>query len=134
MGGQCEYIEPYPCSGSCGADILGAPRSSIRFSTSAAMATSVACRPFVRELSPLPMTRFHLETLHSTRARQLCPEAFYQPIHRSGMLWIAFDIFGWPVSPDAQGEAVCQVRILPEVRHHLDADQLALLLCERGFG
>ena len=39
----------------------GRPRSSMRFRTSAAMATSVACRPSVRDRSPSPTTRFHLE-------------------------------------------------------------------------
>ena len=39
----------------------GRPSSSIRFSTSAAMATSVACRPSVWKRSPSPMTRFQRE-------------------------------------------------------------------------
>ena len=34
----------------------------MRFSTFAAIATSVACRPSVRERSPSPMTRFQRET------------------------------------------------------------------------
>src|SRR5918995_276517 len=51
----------------------------MRFSAVAAMATSVACRPSVRERSPSPMTRFHLEMSASTRARQLYPDAFCQP-------------------------------------------------------
>src|SRR5919112_7757 len=58
----------------------GRPSSSMRFSTSAAMATSVACRLSVWKRSPSPMTRFHLEMSASTRARQLYPEAFCQPI------------------------------------------------------
>ncbi|SDE64711.1 hypothetical protein SAMN04487779_10842 [Belnapia rosea] len=49
----------------------GRPSSSIRFSTPAAMATSVACRPSVCERSPSPMTRFHREISAPTRARQL---------------------------------------------------------------
>src|SRR4051795_8187328 len=53
----------------------GRPRSSIRFSTSAAMATSVACRPSVWKRSASPMTRFHREISASTRARQLYPDA-----------------------------------------------------------
>src|SRR3954462_4400588 len=51
----------------------GRPSSSIRFSTSAAMATSLACRPSVCERSPSPMTRFQREMSDSTRARQLYP-------------------------------------------------------------
>src|SRR4051812_46912756 len=57
----------------------GRPSSSIRFSTLAAIATSLACRPSVCERSPSPITRFHLEMSASTRARQLYPEAFCQP-------------------------------------------------------
>src|SRR3954464_10278211 len=64
----------------------GRPRSSIRFSTSAAMATSLACLPSVWKCSPLPMTRFHLEMSASTRARQLYPDTLCQPIRpRSAM-------------------------------------------------
>src|SRR3954452_2598563 len=57
----------------------GRPSSSIRFSTSTARATSLACRPSVCERSPSPMTRFQREISDSTRARQLYPEAFCQP-------------------------------------------------------
>src|SRR3954462_12761102 len=57
----------------------GRPSSSIRFSTSAAIATSVACRPSVRKRRPSPMTRFHREMSASTRARELYPEVFCQP-------------------------------------------------------
>ena len=54
--------------------------------TGAAMATSVSCRPSVRERRPSPMTRFHLETSDSTRARQPYPEARCQPMRpRSAM-------------------------------------------------
>jgi len=49
----------------------GRPSSSMRFSASVAMATSVSCRRSVRERSPSPTTRFHLETSDSTRARTL---------------------------------------------------------------
>ncbi len=49
----------------------GRPRSSMRFSASAAMATSVARRPSVRERSPSPMTRFQRPISASTKARQL---------------------------------------------------------------
>src|SRR4051795_7960655 len=52
---------------------FGRPSSSIRFSTSTAMAISLAWRPSVWKRSPLPMTRFHLEMSASTRARQLYP-------------------------------------------------------------
>src|SRR5215217_2491404 len=58
----------------------GRPSSSIRFSTSAAMATSVACRPSVCERSPSPMTRFQRAISDSTRARQPYPEARCQPM------------------------------------------------------
>src|SRR3954451_3706153 len=58
----------------------GRPRSSIRFSTSAAIATSIACRPSVWERRPSPTTRFHREMSHSTRARQPYPEARCQPM------------------------------------------------------
>jgi hypothetical protein len=58
----------------------GRPSSSMRFSTLAAMATSVAWRPPVCERSPSPMTRFHREMSDSTRARQLYPEALCQPM------------------------------------------------------
>src|SRR5215208_1228324 len=51
----------------------GRPSSSIRFSTSAAIATSIACRPSVWKRRPSPTTRFHREISHSTRARQLYP-------------------------------------------------------------
>src|SRR5215208_6236411 len=65
---------------------FGRPSSSIRFSTSTAMATSLACRPSVWKRSPLPMTRFHLEMSASTRARQLYPDTLCQPIRpRSAM-------------------------------------------------
>ena len=47
----------------------------MRFSASAAMATSVARRPSVRKRSPSPRTRFHLEMSASTKARQLYPDA-----------------------------------------------------------
>src|SRR4051812_41936526 len=64
----------------------GRPRSSMRFSTSAAMDTSVACRPSVRDRRPSPMTRFQRATSDSTRARQLYPDAFCQPMRpRSAM-------------------------------------------------
>src|SRR3954451_10325366 len=59
---------------------FGRPSSSIRFSTSTAMATSLACRPSVCERSPSPMTRFHLEMSASTRARLLYPDTLCQPI------------------------------------------------------
>src|SRR5829696_8840452 len=64
----------------------GRPSSSIRFSTSAAMATSVACRPSVWKRSPAPTTRFHREISDSTRARQPYPGARCQPMRpRSAM-------------------------------------------------
>jgi hypothetical protein len=49
----------------------GRPRSSMRFRTSAAMATSVAWRPSVCERSASPTTRFQRAMSASTRARQL---------------------------------------------------------------
>ncbi len=58
----------------------GRPRSSMRFKTPAAMATSAAWRPSVRERSPSPMTRLKREMPASTRARQLYPDAFRQPM------------------------------------------------------
>ena len=58
----------------------GRPSSSIRFSTLAAIATSVACRPSVCDRSPLPMTRFRREISASTRARQPYPDARCQPM------------------------------------------------------
>src|SRR3954465_4464488 len=42
--------------------------------------TSLACRPSVCERSPSPMTRFQREISHSTRARQLYPDACCQPM------------------------------------------------------
>src|SRR3954464_570905 len=65
---------------------FGRPSSSIRFSTSTAMATSLACRPSVWKRSPLPTTRFHFEMSASTRARQLYSDTLCQPIRpRSAM-------------------------------------------------
>src|SRR3954452_1715104 len=58
----------------------GRPSSSMWFSTLAAIATSVACRPSVCERSPSPMTRFRLDTSASTRARQLYLDARCQPM------------------------------------------------------
>ena len=58
----------------------GRPSSSIRFSASAAKATSVACRPSVWKRSPSPTTRFHRGMSDSTRARQLYPDALCQPV------------------------------------------------------
>src|SRR3954451_9338691 len=58
----------------------GRPSSSIRFRTSAAMATSIACRPSVCERSSSPMTRFQREISRSTRARQSYPDARCQPM------------------------------------------------------
>jgi hypothetical protein len=49
----------------------GRPRSSMRFITSAAMATSIAWRPSVCERNPSPTTRFQREISDSTRARQI---------------------------------------------------------------
>ncbi len=49
----------------------GRPRSSMRFSTPTAMATSVARRRSVRERSASPITRLNRLTSASTRARQL---------------------------------------------------------------
>jgi hypothetical protein len=40
----------------------------MRFRTSVAIATSVACRPLAREHSPSPMTRFHREMSDPTPA------------------------------------------------------------------
>ncbi len=58
----------------------------MRFSTSAATATSVAWRPPVCERSPSPMTRFHRAMSDSTRARRLYPDAACQPMRpRSAM-------------------------------------------------
>src|SRR3954464_4330286 len=58
----------------------GRPSSSIRFSTSTAMATSLACRPSVWKRRPSPMTRFQREISPSTRARQPYPDARCQPM------------------------------------------------------
>ena len=52
----------------------------MRFKTPAAMATSAAWRPSVRERSPSPITRFQRETSASTKARRLWPDAFCQPM------------------------------------------------------
>ena len=49
----------------------GRPRSSMRFSASAAIATSVARRLSVCERSPSPITRFQRPISASTKARQL---------------------------------------------------------------
>ncbi len=72
-------LSPTRVSGHVMRTYSGRPRSSIRFSTSAAIATSVACRPSVWKRSALPITRLKREILDSTRARQLYPEAFCQP-------------------------------------------------------
>ena len=80
MGRGCGRTQPGPSSGLCDADVLQRPSSSIRFSTSAVMATSVACRPSVCEWSPSPIIRFHLEMSASTRARQLYPDTLCQPM------------------------------------------------------
>jgi Transposase DDE domain len=49
----------------------GRPRSSMRFSAPAAIATSVARRPSVCERSPSPITRFQRPISASTKARRL---------------------------------------------------------------
>jgi hypothetical protein len=59
---------------------FGRPSSSIRFSTLAAMATSLARRLSVWKRSPSPMTRFHHEMSDSTKARQLYPDTLCQPM------------------------------------------------------
>src|SRR3954454_1787060 len=58
----------------------GRPSSSIRFSTSAAIATSIICRPSVWKRRPPPTTHFQREMSDSPRARQLYPEARCQPM------------------------------------------------------
>ena len=58
----------------------------MRFRTSVAIAISVAWRPSVRERSASPITRFQRAISASTKARQLQPEAFCQPMRpRSAM-------------------------------------------------
>src|SRR3954453_11652467 len=61
MDRRCGRTEPDPCLGYEMRTYSGRPRSSIRFSTSAAMATSLAWRPSVCDRSPSPMTRFQRE-------------------------------------------------------------------------
>ena len=80
MDRGCGRTEPEPCSGSCDADILRASQLQHSVQHSAAMATSLACRPSVCDRSPSPMTRFQRDTSASTRARQLYPEALCQPM------------------------------------------------------
>jgi len=69
--GRCGCTEPRPCRGHTMRTYSGRPSSSMRFSTPAATATSVACRPSVCERNPSPMTRFQREMSASTKARQL---------------------------------------------------------------
>jgi hypothetical protein len=58
----------------------GCPGASIRFSTPAVMAPSVAWRLPLCGRSPAPRTRFRLETPASTRACQVSPDACCQPM------------------------------------------------------
>jgi hypothetical protein len=80
MGRRCGALSPTRVPGHAMRTYSGRPRSSMRFSTSAAIATSVACRPSVWKRSPSPMTRFQREMSDSTRARQPYPEARCQPM------------------------------------------------------
>src|SRR5215213_682232 len=54
--------------------------------------------------------------------------------HALDRLWDLRLALLWPAPPGAQEQAVRQVRLLTEARHQLEADQVALLLGERGFG
>jgi hypothetical protein len=58
MDRRCGALSPTRVPGHAMRTYSGRPSSSIRFSTSAAMATSLACCPSVCERSPSPMTRF----------------------------------------------------------------------------
>ena len=55
--GGVDALSPTRVPGHAMRTYSGRPSSSMRFSTSTAMATSVACRPSVCERSPSPMTR-----------------------------------------------------------------------------
>ncbi len=69
--GGVDAMSPTRVSGHAMRTYSGRPRSSMRFRTSAAIATSVAWRPSVCDRSPSPMTRFQRDTSDSTRARRL---------------------------------------------------------------
>ena len=85
VGGE-DALSPTRVPGHAVRTYSGRPSSNMRFSTLAAIATSVACRSFVCERSASPMTRFHRDTSDSTRARQLYPDALCQPMRpRSAM-------------------------------------------------
>src|ERR687894_811485 len=85
--GGVDARSPTPARGHAMRTYSGRPRSSMRFSTSAAIATSVAWRPSLCDRSPSPMTRFHRAMSDCTRARQLYPDAFCQPMRpRSAMI------------------------------------------------
>ncbi len=64
-------LSPARVSGHARRTYSGRPSRSMRFSASAAIATSVARRPSLRERNASPMTRFQRETSASTRARRL---------------------------------------------------------------
>src|SRR4051794_25411911 len=59
-------LSPTRVSGHAMRTYSGRPSSSIRFSTSAAITTSIACRPSVWKRRPSPMTRFQREISDST--------------------------------------------------------------------
>src|SRR4051795_11051879 len=73
--GGVDALSPTRVPGHAVRTYSGRPRSSIRFSTSAAIATSIASRPSVWKRRPSPTTRFHREISHSARARQPYPRA-----------------------------------------------------------
>jgi len=84
--GGVDAMSPTRVSGHAMRTYSGRPRSSMRFRTSAAIATSVAWRPSVCDRSPSPMTRFQRETSDSTTARRLYPDDLCQPMRpRSAM-------------------------------------------------
>ena len=79
----------------------------MRFSARVAVAVSVARRPSVCERSPSPMTRFHIDTLASARARQLYPEALCQAARpRSAMASMCRSRYGGAVPAVALGTAL----------------------------
>src|SRR5215218_3933238 len=59
----------------CGVTAATTLRHSMRVAAVVHTITSLACRRSVCERSPSPMTRFQRAISHSTRARQLYPEA-----------------------------------------------------------
>src|SRR4051812_39183322 len=95
----------------------GRPRSSIRFSTSAAIATSLACRPSVWKRSPSPMTRCQREISDSTRARQLYPDTLCQPMRPRSAMYRRCRVRAWRHHDGRIGMAYRDLGVAGDGRH-----------------